>query len=79
MGVTAGDFDNDGDDDLFVVNLAREGATLFANDGRGGYQDVSLRFGLRPLTFAYTGFGTDWFDYDNDGWLDLFIANGSVR
>jgi hypothetical protein len=33
---------------------------------------------VRPLTFAYTGFGTDWFDFDNDGWLDLFISNGAV-
>ncbi|MBM3810653.1 MAG: CRTAC1 family protein [Acidimicrobiia bacterium] len=78
MGVSAGDFDNDGDDDMVVVNLTREGATLFQNDGRGAFQDVSLRYGVRPLTFPYTGFGVDWFDYDNDGWLDLFIANGAV-
>jgi hypothetical protein len=78
MGVTAGDFDNDGDDDLVVVNLTREGATLFANDGKGNYQDMSLRLGIRPATFSYTGFGADWFDFDNDGWLDLFIANGAV-
>ncbi len=77
MGVSAGDYDNDGDDDLFVVNLTREGATLYRNDG-GGFQDASLPLGLKPLTFAYTGFGTEWIDYDNDGWLDLFIANGAV-
>jgi len=78
MGVGAGDYDNDGDDDLWVVNLTREGATLFRNDGTGGFQDVTLAHGLKPLTFPYTGFGTDWFDYDNDGWLDLFVANGAV-
>jgi hypothetical protein len=78
MGVSAGDFDNDGDEDLVVVNLRREGATLFQNDGKGGFQDVSLRLGVRPATYAYTGFGTSWFDLDNDGWLDLFIANGAV-
>ena len=78
MGVASGDFDNDGDDDLVVVNLAREGATLLQNDGKGAFQDVSLRYGLRPATFPYTGFGVDWFDFDNDGWLDLFIANGAV-
>jgi hypothetical protein len=78
MGVSAGDFDNDGDEDLVVVNLRREGATLFQNDGKGGFQDVSLRLGVRPATYAYTGFGTNWFDLDNDGWLDLFIANGAV-
>ncbi|MEZ5402953.1 MAG: CRTAC1 family protein [Bryobacteraceae bacterium] len=78
MGVTAGDFDNDGDDDIFVVNLTREGATLFVHDGAGGFQDQSLRHGLRPATYAYTGFGAGWFDYDNDGLLDLFVANGAV-
>jgi hypothetical protein len=78
MGVSAGDFDNDGDQDVAVVNLTREGATLFQNDGRAGFQDVSLRYAVRPLTFAHTGFGADWLDFDNDGWLDLFVANGAV-
>lgn len=78
MGVSAGDFDNDGDDDLIVVNLRREGCTLFENNGRGEFQDVTLRHGLGALTFPYTGFGLDWFDYDRDGWLDLFVANGAV-
>ncbi|MBI3470307.1 MAG: CRTAC1 family protein [Candidatus Solibacter usitatus] len=78
MGVAAGDFDNDGREDLFVVNLTREGATLFRHEGTAGFQDLSLRLGLRPLTFLYTGFGAGWIDYDNDGWLDLFIANGAV-
>ncbi len=77
MGVTAGDFDNDGDDDIFVVNLAREGATLYRNEG-GQFADASLALGIGPATFASTGFGTKWFDYDNDGLLDLFIANGAV-
>jgi len=78
MGVSAGDFDNDGDDDLVVVNLTGEGATLFRNDGRGGFLDASLQTRLRPATFPFTGFGVDFFDFDNDGWLDLFIANGAV-
>lgn len=78
MGVSAGDFDNDGAEDLVVVNLRREGCTLFHNNGRGEFQDVTLRQGLGPLTFPYTGFGLGWFDYDRDGWLDLFVANGAV-
>ena len=77
MGIAAGDFDNDGDDDVFVVNLTREGATLYRNDG-GHFSDASMPTGLGPATFPYTGFGTEWFDYDNDGLLDLFIANGAV-
>ncbi|MGH9673183.1 MAG: CRTAC1 family protein [Bryobacteraceae bacterium] len=78
MGVSAGDFDNDGDDDLVVVNLTGEGATLFQNDGHGGFLDASLRTRLRPATLPFTGFGVNWFDSDSDGWLDLFIANGAV-
>lgn len=78
MGVSAGDYDGDGDDDLIVLNLAREGATLLRNDGRAGFEDLSLATGLRAATLPLTGFGTAWFDYDNDGRLDLFAANGGV-
>ena len=45
---------------------------------RGQFDDVTAQFGLLQPTFGYTGFGAQWFDYDNDGWLDLFIANGGV-
>ena len=78
MGVAAGDYDNDGDEDLLVLNLMREGASLFRNEGKGFFADVSLASRIHSLTYAYTGFGVDWFDYDNDGWLDLFLANGAV-
>ncbi len=78
MGVTAGDFDNDGDEDILVTNLRREGSTLYRNDGRGGFYDATTEFGLAHLSFPFTGFGVEWFDYDNDGRLDLFAANGAV-
>ena len=78
MGVAAADFDNDGDLDVLVTNLTKEGATLFRNDGKGLFYDASLEFGLTASTFNFTGFGTEWFDYDNDGRLDLFISNGAV-
>jgi len=78
MGVTAGDFDNDGDEDILVTNLAKEGCALFVNEGKGNFYDAAAEFGLLQPTFPYTGFGTQWFDYDNDGFLDLFIANGAV-
>jgi hypothetical protein len=78
MGVTAGDFDNDGDEDLFVTNLTREGSTLYRNDGRGHFHDATVEFKLAGPSFLSTGFGVGWFDYDNDGWLDLFAANGAV-
>jgi len=78
MGVALGDYDNDGDEDLLVLNLMREGATLFANSGRGDFTDVSAKTQIHNLTFAFTGFGTGWLDIDRDGFLDLFLANGAV-
>ncbi len=79
MGVASGDYDRDGDEDLFVTNLAGETAVLYANDGHASFEDVRARAGLAAPTAAVTGFGADWFDYDNDGWLDLFVANGGVN
>ncbi len=79
MGVAAGDFDNDGDEDIIKTNLTKEGCNLYVNDGRGNFYDASVELGLFQPTFPYTGFGTEWFDYDNDGRLDLFIANGAVN
>jgi hypothetical protein len=83
MGVAVGDADGDGKEDLFVVNLMREGATLYRKEGVSPqglplFQDVTRKSGLYTITFPYTGFGTGWFDFDNDGLLDLFIANGAV-
>jgi hypothetical protein len=79
MGIASGDFDGDGDEDLFVTNLVGETFVLYRNDGRGNFEDVRGPSGLAPPTAASTGFGTDWFDYDNDGWPDLFVANGAVN
>ncbi len=78
MGVTIGDVENNGGQVLVVTNLTREGVTVFRGDAKGQFEDATAQFGLLQPTFGYTGFGTQWFDYDNDGWLDLFIANGAV-
>jgi hypothetical protein len=79
MGVDAGDYDNDGDEDLFITEQTGEGANLFVNDGSGVFDDRSERSGLGALTLGYTGFGTAFFDFDNDGWLDLLTVNGAVQ
>jgi hypothetical protein len=79
MGVDAGDFDNDGDEDLFVTNLPGETSTLYVNDGSARFEDRTAMVGLAIPSLQYTGFGTAWFDFDNDSWLDLFVANGAVR
>ncbi len=79
MGIAAGDADNDGDEDLFVTNLVGETYVLYLNDGHGGFDDARARSGLAAPTAAMTGFGAAWLDYDNDGLLDLFVANGAVN
>ncbi|PYR22560.1 MAG: hypothetical protein DMF94_04255 [Acidobacteria bacterium] len=79
MGIASGDFDLDGDEDLFVTNIVGETSVLYVNDGRGNFEDARARSGLARFTAAFTGFGTDWIDYDNDGWPDLFAANGAVN
>ena len=78
MGVDAGDFDNDGDEDLFVAELTGQGADLYVNDGSGVFVDGSARSRIRFATLPFTGFGAAWFDYDNDGWLDILMVNGAV-
>lgn len=78
MGVSAGDFDGDGDTDLFMTHLTRESNTLYENDGRGQFMDRTIATGLAAPSLPYTGFGTAWSDYDNDGWLDLLVVNGAV-
>ena len=79
MGVDAGDFDADGDDDLFITELIGQGSTLYVNDGAGAFEEQSTRAGLRRPSLPYTGFGAAWFDFDNDGWLDILAVNGDVN
>ena len=79
MGIASGDYDADGDEDLFVTNIVGESFVLYVNNGRAEFDDSRVKAGLAQPTAAFTGFGTDWIDVDNDGWLDLFIANGAVN
>ncbi|MGH9372525.1 MAG: CRTAC1 family protein [Vicinamibacterales bacterium] len=79
MGIASGDPDGDGDEDLFITNIIGETFAFYRNDGRGSFEDARVKSGLAQPTAAFTGFGTDWIDYDNDGWLDLFITNGAVN
>jgi hypothetical protein len=78
MGVTAADYDHDGRLDLFVTNFADEYNTLYRNEGRNSFTDVSYAAKLAAPSLVYVGWGTKFFDYDNDGWPDLFVANGHV-
>jgi hypothetical protein len=79
MGVDAGDFDDDSDEDVFVTELTGEGSNLFVNDGAGVFDDRSAPSGVNTPSVPFTGFGTAWFDFDNDGRLDLLSVNGAVQ
>ncbi|HUP25375.1 MAG TPA: CRTAC1 family protein [Thermoanaerobaculia bacterium] len=79
MGVVAGDLDADGDEDLFMTHLRLEMNTLYLNDGSGLFRDASRESGLGRPSWSTTGFGVALLDYDNDGVLDLYVANGSVK
>ena len=78
MGVDAGDFDDDGDEDLYITELSGQGSTLYVNDGAGLFRDRSAALGIRAPSLPHTGFGTAWIDIDNDGWLDVVAVNGAV-
>ena len=78
MGVDAGDFDRDGDEDLFMTHLRGETNTLYVNDGSGLFDDRSAQAGLGAPSLGRTGFGAAWIDVDNDTWLDVVVVNGAV-
>lgn len=78
MGVDFGDYNGDGRRDLIVTNFQRQYNTLYRNDGGGFYADVSFIAGLGE-SLPHVSWGTAFFDADNDGRLDLFIANGHIQ
>ncbi len=78
MGVTAADYDHDGKIDIFVTNFADEYNTLYHNDGPNSFTDVSYAAKVAAVSLPHVGWGTKFFDFDNDGWVDIFVANGHV-
>jgi len=78
MGVDFGDIDHDGRLDIFVTNFTEEPDTLYWNQGALGFTDISWNARIAQLTYPLVGWGTALFDMDNDGWLDIFVANGHV-
>ncbi len=78
MGIDAGDYDGDGNLDLIVTHFSEDYHTLYENGGRGLFADVSHRAGIALPPLRYLGWGVGFVDLDNDGLLDLFVANGHV-
>ncbi len=86
MGIAVGDWDGDADIDMFITHWIAQENALYSNlrsnlasaRQRMQFMDVADRFGLGQIALDYIGWGTSFFDYDNDGRLDLFVANGST-
>jgi hypothetical protein len=76
MGVDAADFDGDGWQDLFVANVDNEMFSLYRNNGDESFSDVANKHGIGQATRLLSGWGLKFFDFDNDGLVDLFLANG---
>jgi hypothetical protein len=78
MGADARDYDNDGWPDVFYNNLKAQIWALFQNSGAGNFRYASPRTGIAKLSRTLSGWSTQFVDYDNDGWKDIFSANGDV-
>jgi hypothetical protein len=78
MGIAAGDYENNGLVDFFVTDFGDDYKVLFHNDGAASFTDVSYDVGIAQTTIQFVGWGDGFLDYDNDGWLDLFMVNGHV-
>ncbi len=78
MGVDMGDYDHTGRLDIFVSEFVDQSDTLYHNNGSDGFADVTWRTGIGQPSHPYVGWGGGFFDMDNSGWLDIFVANGHV-
>lgn len=79
MGVAVGDLDGDHLPELFVTNYAMETNTLYRNEGEFGFLDVTDECGLAHTSLKMLGFATGFCDFDNDRWLDIYVANGHIH
>jgi hypothetical protein len=78
MGADVGDMNNDGLPDVFVTNFSDDYSTLYRHDPGHSFSDISTRAGIGVATWNFLGWGTAFVDYDNDGLLDIFSANGHI-
>ena len=78
MGIAVGDYNHDGKVDFFTTTFSDDYKTLYRNDGGGNFSDVTYGTGLADPTVPFLAWGTGFLDFDNDGWLDIFVVNGHV-
>jgi hypothetical protein len=78
MGLAIGDYLNNGRADLALTDFADDFKIIFRNDGEGQFTDIGNRVGIADISFSFLSWGVDFIDYDNDGWVDLFMVNGHV-
>src|SRR5215470_6790185 len=78
MGIGLGDYNHSGRIGFYITNFSDDYNTLYRNDGGGNLSDVTIRAQLANPTYPFLSWGTGFLDYDNDGWLDIFSANGHV-
>jgi hypothetical protein len=79
MGVDAADYDRTGNASLIITNFANQMISLYHNEGNGLFVDEAPRSAVGRATLVTLGFGCFFFDYDNDGWLDIFVADGHIE
>lgn len=78
MGLAVGDYDNDGRVDFHITNFSDDSNTLYRNDGDEAFTDISFQVGIGEPTIPFLGWGTEFLDFDNDGWKDLLVGNGHL-
>jgi hypothetical protein len=79
MGIDTADYDHDGWSDIIKTNFSDDANNLYHNDRNGEFTDLAGVAGVGPVSIPFLGFGVKFFDFDNDGWEDLFVANGHVN
>ena len=78
MGIAVGDYNRDGKVDFYITAFSDDYNALYRNDGDGNFSDVTYQTGLADPTIPFLAWGDGFLDYDNDGLLDIFVANGHV-